>query len=55
MVSRDIHQRRTYALRRASQAFDRMIHATALDEKLRASRWAESWAAMAGIWPSRRS
>lgn len=55
MRRRDIHQRRTYALRRASKAVDRLIVAQALPQKLKASRWAELWGAIAGIRPTRRS
>ena len=55
MRHRDIHQRRTYALRRASKAVDRLIVAQSLDEKLRASYWAECWGILAGIRPHRRS
>jgi hypothetical protein len=51
---RTIHQRRAYAMRRASQAVDRMIRATSLDEKLRASRWAERWGLLAGVQPPSR-
>lgn len=54
MKRRTVHERRAYAMRRASRAVDRLICAQALPDKLKASRWAELWGAIAGIGPTRR-
>jgi hypothetical protein len=54
MRRRDIHQRRTYALRRASKAVERLITAQSLDERLKASYWEECWGVLAGVRPARR-
>jgi hypothetical protein len=54
MTRRDTHQIRTYALRRASRAVDRLITAQSLDERLKASYWAELWGVLAGIRAARR-
>lgn len=43
MRTRDLHQRRAYAARRASLAVDRLIIAQSLDEKIMASKWAKAW------------
>jgi hypothetical protein len=54
MKRRAAHERRSYAMYRASKAVERMIAATSLAEKLKASRWTELWGLLAGIRPTRR-
>lgn len=52
MMRRQSNERRqAYAARRASLAVDRMIRATAPEEKERARRWANAWGVIAG-YPS---
>lgn len=54
MRRRDIHQRRAYAMRRLTKAVDRAIVAQSMDERLKASHWADAWAVLAGVRPARR-
>jgi hypothetical protein len=54
MKHRAVHERRSYAMRRASKAVERMIVATSLTEKIKASRWVDAWGLLAGIRPARR-
>jgi hypothetical protein len=51
---RDIHQRRAYAVHRASLAVDRLTTAKTTGEKFQAIRWAQAWGELAGIRPGSR-
>ncbi|WP_168793669.1 hypothetical protein [Paraburkholderia aromaticivorans] len=48
-MQKDANRRKPYALRRISAAVDRLILATSAADKMRAAKWANAWAAIAGL------
>jgi hypothetical protein len=47
-------QRRTYAMRRAGLALDKLVAAKTENERKHARRWAFAWAALAKVSAGRR-
>jgi hypothetical protein len=49
MTQRDIYQRKAYAMRRMSLAFDRLNRATSKADREKAGYWVAMWGIVSGI------